>query len=102
MLLAQELGALNLLVKSDSLLVKGQVSREYQAKGPQLASYLRYIITLKGSFAEFKLIQVPREQNSHANLLSKLASSGKGGWQRSVIQETLKAPHTVGEGSEEG
>ena len=33
-----------------------------------------------------------RQQNARADLLAKLASSGKGGRQRIVIQETLKAP----------
>ena len=35
---------------------------------------------------------MPREQNARADLLAKLASSGKGGKQRTVIQETLKVP----------
>jgi len=39
-------------------------------------------------------VHVPREQNARADLLAKLASSGKGGRQRKVIQETLKAPRT--------
>jgi len=34
MLLAKEMGAKGLLAKSDSLLVTGQVTREYQAKDP--------------------------------------------------------------------
>jgi len=38
MLLAKELGARSLLVKSDSLLVTRQVIGEYQAKDPQMAS----------------------------------------------------------------
>jgi len=38
------------------------------------------------------LVHVPREQNARADLLAKLASSSKGGRQRTVIQETLKAP----------
>ena len=37
-------------------------------------------------------MHVPREQNARADLLAKLASSGKGGKQRTVIQETLKVP----------
>ncbi|XP_068504620.1 uncharacterized protein [Phaseolus vulgaris] len=78
MLLAKELGTRSLLVKSDSLLVTGQVTREYQTKDLQLALYLR-------------------EQNSGVDLLSKLASSRKGGRQRSVIQETLKLPRTAEE-----
>jgi len=39
MLLAKELGARSLLVKSYSLLVTRQVISEYQTKDPQLASY---------------------------------------------------------------
>ena len=87
MLLAREMGARNLLAKSDSLLVTGQVTGEFQAKDPQMAAYLEYVQLLKTSFTEFELVHVPREQNARADLLAKLASSGKGGKQRTVIQE---------------
>jgi len=43
MLLAKEMGAQSLLAKSDSLLVIGQVTGEYQAKDPQMAAYLGYL-----------------------------------------------------------
>jgi len=78
-----------LLVKSDSLLVIGQITGEYQAKNLQLASYLRYVQILRSAFSTFDLVHVPREQNSRAYLLFKLANLGKGGRQRSVIQETF-------------
>jgi len=42
----------------------------------------------------FELVHVPKDQNARADLLAKLASSGKGGRQRTVIQETLKTPRT--------
>jgi len=64
MLLAKELGARSLLVKSDSLLVTGQVTGEYQAKNSQLASYLKYVMLLKATFSMFKLVHVPKEHNS--------------------------------------
>jgi len=92
MLLAKEMGAQNLLVKSDSQLITGQVTGEFQAKDPQMAAYLRYVRLLKGAFNAFELIHVPREQNARGDLLAKLANSGKGGRQRTMIQETLKAP----------
>jgi len=57
-----------------------------------MAAYLRYVQVLKGAFAMFELVHVPREQNARVDLLAKLASSGKGGRQRTVIQETLKTP----------
>ena len=92
MLMAKEMGARRLMAKTDSLLVTGQVTGEFQAKDPQTAAYLEYVRTLKVSFTAFELIHVPREQNARADFLAKLASSGKGGRQRTVIQETLKVP----------
>ena len=94
MLLAKEMGARSLLAKSYSQLVTGQVIGEYQAKDPQMAAYLRYVQVLKRAFAAFELAHVPREQNACADLLAKLASSSKGGRQRTVIHETLKTPRT--------
>jgi len=91
-LLAKEMGAKVLMAKSDSLLVTEQVTGEFQAKDPQMAAYLEYVQELKRSFVLFKVVHVPREQNARADLLAKLASSGKGGRQRTVIQETLKIP----------
>ncbi|XP_068498509.1 uncharacterized protein [Phaseolus vulgaris] len=90
MLLANEMGAQSLLAKCDSQLVTGQVTGEYRAKDPQMAAYLRYVEVLKRAFATFELVHVPREQNARADLLAKLTNSGKGGRQRTVIQETLK------------
>jgi len=85
MLLAKELGARSLLVKSDSLLVTWQVMGEYQAKDPQLASYLRYVTILKVSFSTFNRVHVSREHISRVGLLCKLVSLEKGGQQRLVI-----------------
>jgi len=77
-LLAKEMGAKSLLAKSDSLVVTGQVTGEYQAKDLQMAAYLWYVQVLKGSFATFELVHVPRKKNAQADLLAKLANSGKG------------------------
>jgi len=63
MLLAKEMGGKRLLAKSDSLLVTSQVTGKYQAKDPQMASYLEYVQVLKESFEVFELVHVPREQN---------------------------------------
>ena len=57
MLLAKEMGVQSLLAKSDSLLVTGQVTGEYQSKDPQMATYLGYVHVLKESF---ELVHVPR------------------------------------------
>jgi len=94
MLLAKEMGAQSQSTKNDSLLVTSQVTGEYQAKDPHMAVYLGYVQALKGSFAAFELVHVPREQNARAVLLAKLASSGKGARMMAIIQETLKTPRT--------
>jgi len=60
-----------------------------------MAAYLDYVQVLKESFKVFELVHVPREQNARADLLVKLASSGKEGMYRTVIQETLKTPRTT-------
>jgi len=85
MLLAKEFGARILLVKSDSFIVTRQVTVEYQAKDLQLASYLKYVQILRSAFSTFDIVHVLQKQNSRADLLSKIASSRNGGWQRSVI-----------------
>jgi len=50
MLLAKEMGTKGLLAKSDSLLVTSQVTGEDQAKDPQMAAYLEYVLVLKETF----------------------------------------------------
>ena len=49
-LFAKEMGAKVLMAKSDSLLVTGQVTGEFQAKDPQMAAYLEYVQELRRSF----------------------------------------------------
>ncbi|XP_068477201.1 uncharacterized protein [Phaseolus vulgaris] len=64
MLLAKEMGVKSLIAKSDSLLVTGQVTGEYQTKDPQMVAYRQYVQILKETFAVFELVHVPREQNA--------------------------------------
>jgi len=72
-LLAKEMGAKVLMAKSDSLLITGQVTGEFQTKDPQMAAYLEYVQELRRSFVLFEVVHVPREQNARADLLAKLA-----------------------------
>jgi len=95
MLLAKEMVAKSLLAKSNSLSITGQVTGEYHDKDPQMVAYLEYVRILKEAFVVFELVHVPREQNARTDLLAKLASSGKGKRQRTVIQETLKTPRST-------
>jgi len=101
MLLAKEMGIKNLYARSNSLLVTGQFNGDYSTKDPQLARYLDYVRALSKVFLNFELIHVPRQDNSRADLLSKLANCTKPGQQRSFIKETLSAPRISSSGQDE-
>jgi len=62
MLLAKELGIRRFLIKSDSLLITGKVSGEYQTKDLHLTSYLRYIKILKEGFLLLTSSTCPRRK----------------------------------------
>ena len=78
MLLAKEMGAQNLLVKSDSHLITGQVSGEFLAEDPQMAAYLKYVQLLNGAFNALELIHVPREQNAKPTCLPSWPAQARG------------------------
>ncbi|RDX65529.1 hypothetical protein CR513_55807, partial [Mucuna pruriens] len=74
MRLARDLEVRSLTAKSDSKLVTGQAAK------------------LTTTFEKFELINVPRDQNERADLLTKLASTQRRGQLRSVIHENLETP----------
>ncbi|KAL0437553.1 UNVERIFIED_CONTAM: hypothetical protein Sradi_0463200 [Sesamum radiatum] len=73
--MAHETGARHLLAYSDSQLVVKQVEGAYEAKEESMVQYLQQIADLKTKFHYFQIIQIPREENTKADSLSKLASS---------------------------
>ncbi|XP_039146852.1 uncharacterized protein LOC120284115 [Dioscorea cayenensis subsp. rotundata] len=75
MRLAMQLQVKRLMAHSDSQLVVQQFHGEYEAKEPIIRQYLHKVKTLSQEFEEFQLLQVNRNSNSHADALSKLASS---------------------------
>ncbi|KAL0444710.1 UNVERIFIED_CONTAM: hypothetical protein Slati_2193700 [Sesamum latifolium] len=75
MRMVHEAGARHLLTYSDSQLVVKQVEGTYEAKEESMIQYLQQIIDLKSKFHHFQIIQIPREENTKADSLSKLASS---------------------------
>uniref|UniRef100_A0A2N9FT45 Uncharacterized protein n=1 Tax=Fagus sylvatica TaxID=28930 RepID=A0A2N9FT45_FAGSY len=73
--IAKELGASRLKIRSDSQLIVGQVNGEYEAREDRMAKYLKLVRNAMEWFDEVMLVQVPREQNTEADALAKLASS---------------------------
>ena len=89
---ARKLGADRLRVFFDSQLVVNQISGEYQARDERMALYLRAV---KNSLSKFEFIQVKqigREHNSHADILTKLATAKETDMERTVRVEVLDSP----------
>ncbi|XP_057448706.1 uncharacterized protein LOC130740203 [Lotus japonicus] len=90
--LAIELGVQKLFIKGDSQLVVKQVKGEYQVKDPQLSKYLEIVHRLMMEIEKIRIEHIPRSQNERADVLAKLASTGRLGNYQTVIQETLPRP----------
>ncbi|GAU19534.1 hypothetical protein TSUD_303470 [Trifolium subterraneum] len=91
--LAEDMGAEEIKIFTDSQLVASQVSGEYQTKEERLLEYLNLIKTKLAKFKETEVKHVPREHNARADVLSKLASTRrKKADNQSLIQETLTKP----------
>ncbi|KAK8948574.1 hypothetical protein KSP39_PZI005171 [Platanthera zijinensis] len=64
-----------LIVYSDSQLIVSQVEGDYEVKNEQLAQYLSLVKSLLLRIPQGQILHIPREQNSRADALSKLATS---------------------------
>ncbi|XP_057730278.1 uncharacterized protein LOC130945585 [Arachis stenosperma] len=90
--LATEVGATRLKICSDSQVVTSQVNGSYQARDSLLQKYLEKVKDLTQKFEEVTIHHVPRERNTRADLLSKLASTKPGEGNRSLVQGMMREP----------
>ncbi|XP_072084556.1 uncharacterized protein [Arachis hypogaea] len=90
--LAREVGATKVEVCSDSQVVTSQVNGSYQARDSLLQKYLEKVKEITSQFQEVIVQHVPRERNTRADLLSKLACTKPGSGNRSLIQGMVKEP----------
>ncbi|XP_072077819.1 uncharacterized protein [Arachis hypogaea] len=92
LVLAREVGAMRIEGCSDSQVVTSQINGTYQARDSLLQKYLERVKKLSEEFDEVTVQHVPRERNTRANLLSKLASTKPGTSNQSLIQGLVKEP----------
>ena len=81
------------MIQRDSKLVIEQIKGEYEAKEERMQKYLRLTRHLTREFDEVEFIQVPRNQNTLADEISKLASSEEGGQNNNLVMEVQKHPN---------
>ncbi len=74
---AKELGAREVLLRSDSQLLINQLTGVYRVKTPHLQPLHRRVRTLAGSFERIRFEHVPRERNKEAD---RLANAGVDAW----------------------
>ena len=71
---AKALGVRNLKLNSDLKLVTGQMNNEYEAKKDRMKRYLALTNQLISNYNDVKITQAPREENSEADEVARLAS----------------------------
>ncbi|XP_075521560.1 uncharacterized protein LOC142554767 [Primulina tabacum] len=72
---AREVGASRIILYSNSQLITQQIKGIYEAKDDKMLKYLRLIRAQAESFMDWSIEQVPREENSEADALAKMAAS---------------------------
>ena len=90
--LAKTLNVQHLIINSDSQLIVCQVTSQYNAKEPRMSQYYQVVHNLLAQFVSWKIIQIPRAQNSKADALARLASSTVTDLKRSIPVEFLEKP----------
>ena len=90
--LGKALGAMNLLVQSDSKLVIGQIKGDYEAKEERMQKYVRLTRHLTQEFDKVEFAQIPRSQNMIADEVSKLTSSKEEGISTNLEMEVQNNP----------
>ena len=73
--MARSLKAKNVLLKSDSRLVIGQINGEYETKETRMQRYLKLTNQMIGELEKVNFIQVPRSRNLKADEVGRYASS---------------------------
>ncbi|KAK3008782.1 hypothetical protein RJ639_014526 [Escallonia herrerae] len=87
--LAHALKVDSLSVHSDSQLVVNHVLGDYEARDERMAQYLDLVKTSAVKFQNFTIRQIPRDQNTQADTLSRLASAEETEARRPVYLEFL-------------
>ncbi|XP_075507597.1 uncharacterized protein LOC142544433 [Primulina tabacum] len=72
---AREVGASRIILYSDSQLITQQIKDVYEAKDDRMLKYLQLIKARSEVFADWGVEQIPREENSEADTLAKMAAS---------------------------
>ena len=71
--LAKAMKADRVKIRTDSQLVANHVSESFQPRDEKMEQYLKKVRQMMRKFEAVKVIQIPREQNSRADILARMA-----------------------------
>ena len=74
----------------------GQITKAYEAKEDRMKRYLKLTNQLVSNFDDVKITQVPKEENSEANEVARLASSNNDEGRPKVYMEVQSLPYIEG------
>lgn len=69
----RRLGAKTILVHTDSELIQRQITGVYKVRQPHLVPLVHKVKQLARSFADFRIVHVPRAENREADALANRA-----------------------------
>ena len=92
MAMVQRMGGKSIKLFSDSRLVVGQVTGEFEAKDERMQGYLSQVKCLQSKFDSFDLLYISRNGNAHADSLGMLATSSAQDLPRVILVEDLYKP----------
>ncbi|XP_024036260.1 uncharacterized protein LOC112096786 [Citrus clementina] len=90
--LARAVKADRVKIRTDSQLVANHVSERFQPREEKMERYLRIVRQMMGKFEAVEVIQIPREQNSRADILARMAAVADPKMPKSVPLEVKSRP----------
>ncbi|XP_024039511.1 uncharacterized protein LOC112098123 [Citrus clementina] len=97
--LARAVKADRVKIRTDSQLVANHVSERFQPREEKMEQYLKIVRQMMGKFEAVEVIQIPREQNSRADILARMAAVADQKMPKSVPLEVKSSPsieHNLG------
>ncbi|XP_020216716.1 uncharacterized protein LOC109800337 [Cajanus cajan] len=95
--LAEDMGASRIKCLTDSKVVAEQVGGNFQVKDHNMMKYYHAYQKLKTNFQEVLVEHIPRENNTRADQLARLAATKKPGQLRTIIQQEVDQPSVEAE-----
>ena len=80
-------------IRTDFQLVANHVSERFQSKDGKMEQYLKRVKQMIGKFEAVEVIQIPREENSRADILARMTAVADPKMPKSIPLEVKSSPN---------